>query len=173
MDSVALLAVATSVGIFATTIQTQDFRDCDGDRRIGRQTLPMVIPLLSRYTLLPILLAWSIGLSVLWNLSAPVAGAFLGLALFVALRFITMRDVKSDQVSYYIYNVCFASPILARNASADVLNFFWQDLVVSCTRSSRLLAKLPRFLISITSQYTLVFFFWKMYVTTSLQATNI
>lgn len=131
MDSVALLAVATSVGIFATTIQTQDFRDCDGDRHIGRQTLPIIMPLLSRYTLLPILLAWSIGLSVLWNLSAPIAGAFLGLALLVALRFIMMRDVKSDQVSYHIYNVCFASPILGTHRLT--FSFFLQDLVVSCT----------------------------------------
>ena len=129
MDSVALLAVAISTGIFATTIQTQDFKDCDGDRRIGRQTLPIVLPELARYTLLPILLIWSMGLSVLWNLSAPVAGAFLGLALLVALRYITMRDMRSDQVSFYIYNVCFTSPTLGMNASADL--FIFQDLVVS------------------------------------------
>ena len=69
------------------------------------------------------------GLSVLWNLSAPVAGAFLGLALLVALRYITMRDMRSDQVSFYIYNVCFTSPTLGMNASADL--FIFQDLVVS------------------------------------------
>ena len=123
MDSVALLAVAISAGIFATTIQTQDFKDCDGDRGIGRQTLPIIVPQLARYTLLPILLMWSIGLSVLWNLSVPVAGAFLGLALLVAFRFIMMRDVRSDQVSYYIYNVCFACPIYAMNVPADVFFF--------------------------------------------------
>jgi hypothetical protein len=135
MDSVALLAVAISAGIFATTIQTQDFQDCDGDRRIGRQTLPIIVPQLARYTLLPILSVWSIGLSVLWNLSAPIAGAFLGLALLVALRFITLRDVKSDQVSYYIYNVCFTSPILAGNASADVLSFFFCKIWLSAAHS--------------------------------------
>jgi 1,4-dihydroxy-2-naphthoate octaprenyltransferase len=123
MDSVALLAVAISTGIFATTIQTQDFKDCDGDRRIGRQTLPIVLPELARYTLLPILLIWSMGLSVLWNLSAPVAGAFIGLALLVALRYITMRDLRSDQVSFYIYNVCFTSPTLGMNAPADLFIF--------------------------------------------------
>jgi 4-hydroxybenzoate polyprenyltransferase len=105
MDPVAMLAVVISTGIFATTIQTQDFKDYDGDRRIGRQTLPIALPLLARYTLLPILLTWSIGLSVLWDLSALSAVLFLGLALLVALRFIMMRDMRSDQVSFYIYNV--------------------------------------------------------------------
>jgi len=105
MDSVGMLAVAISTGIFATTIQTQDFKDCDGDRRIGRQTLPIVLPQLARYSLLPILLTWSMALSVIWDLSALVAVPFLGLALLVALRFITMRDMRSDQVSFYIYNI--------------------------------------------------------------------
>lgn len=93
--------------MFATTIQTQDFKDYDGDCRIGRQTLPILFPEIARYTVLPTLLVWSIGLSSLWQVGAAIAMPFVGLALFIGMRFIIKRDVPADQVSFYIYNVSF------------------------------------------------------------------
>lgn len=100
-----MLAIAINASMFATTIQTQDFKDCDGDCRIGRQTLPILFPEIARFTVLPTLLAWSISLTSLWKVEATVGLPFAGLALFIGMRFIMKRDVPADQTSFYIYNV--------------------------------------------------------------------
>lgn len=101
-----MLSIALSAGIFATTIQTQDFKDIEGDRLIGRQTLPINLPWIARFTVLPILLAWSIGLSFVWRIGFEVSVPFVGLAALIGVRFIVKRDVASDKISfYYLYNV--------------------------------------------------------------------
>lgn len=94
-----------SAGIFATTIQAQDFKDTEGDRLVGRRTLPIVAPTIARPTLLLALSLWSIGLSSLWELSTTVSIAFNMLALAVGGRFLTLNSIKADQHSFYLYNV--------------------------------------------------------------------
>ena len=101
----ALLAICISAGIFATTIQTQDFKDTEGDRAIGRQTIPIVFPNVGRYTVLAPLLAWSVGLSVVWQLDVLTATAFTLLAVFIGFRYLHFVTVHADQVSFYWYNV--------------------------------------------------------------------
>ena len=105
VDHIALLSIVIGTGVFATTIQTQDFKDVEGDRLIGRQTLPIVWPEVARHTVLPLMLAWSICLSIMWDIGAEVAVPFIGLAVFVGLRFFVKRDIPADQLSFYLYNV--------------------------------------------------------------------
>ncbi|KAH8110328.1 UbiA prenyltransferase family-domain-containing protein [Phellopilus nigrolimitatus] len=105
LDTTALLAIACSMGIFATTIQAQDFEDEPGDRAVGRQTLPIVAPSLARPTLLLAILAWSIGLSFLWELSLAYSAAFVALGTIVGLRFVLWGGVEVDHRSFILYNV--------------------------------------------------------------------
>ena len=105
LDNISWLSVLCSAGIFATTIQAQDFKDTEGDRLVGRKTLPLVAPTIARPTLLLALMTWSVGLSALWRLSTEVALAFNILALAVGGRYVAFNTIKADQHSFYLYNV--------------------------------------------------------------------
>ncbi|KAF9468341.1 UbiA prenyltransferase family [Collybia nuda] len=105
LTDTGILAVCISFGIFATTIQVQDFQDVQGDQKINRQTLPILFPAGSRYTPLVTILTWSVGLSFVWHLPTAVAAVFVALALFVGMRFLFRRTRYDDQISYYWYNV--------------------------------------------------------------------
>ncbi|KAI5120552.1 hypothetical protein M0805_000280 [Coniferiporia weirii] len=105
LDSISATSILCSAGIFASTIQAQDFKDIVGDRLVGRKTLPIVAPTISRPTLLLGLLAWSVGLSSIWCLSTVVALAFNTLALLVGIRFMVFDTIRADQRSFYLYNV--------------------------------------------------------------------
>jgi hypothetical protein len=51
------------------------------------------------------MLAWSVGLSLLWDVRIEVALPFIGLAALTGLRFFAKRDTTADQVLFYLYNV--------------------------------------------------------------------
>jgi 4-hydroxybenzoate polyprenyltransferase len=105
IDPIAKLAIVLSGGIFATTIHAQDFKDIEGDRKIGRRTIPIVLPVFSRVTVIIPMVLWSFGLGRVWDLGAEVAAPFVALALVVGGRFLLFRSVAEDQVSFYLYNV--------------------------------------------------------------------
>jgi hypothetical protein len=105
INTVAVLAVCISGGIFATTIHAQDFRDVEGDRLIGRQTLPIVFPNIAKYTVIGPLIIWSIALSYIWQLDLAFACIFCYLAFFVGFCFLNAQTVKDKQVAYDWYNV--------------------------------------------------------------------
>ena len=106
----AILAVCISAGIFATTIHTQDFKDTEGDSKIGRQTIPIVYPKFARWTVITPMLAWSIGLSFVWELDIITGGIFSLLAVFIGLRYLFVKaTIWDDQLSFYWYNVSTAS----------------------------------------------------------------
>jgi len=105
MDAVACLSVALSTAVFATTIHTQDFKDEEGDRLIGRVTLPIVFPKAGRASVLPILVMWSIALSFVWQLTWVGTILFASFALFIGLRFYFLRNTGADQTSFLLYNV--------------------------------------------------------------------
>ncbi|KAJ7152978.1 UbiA prenyltransferase family-domain-containing protein [Mycena filopes] len=105
LDGVGLLSIAISAGIFATTIHAQDFKDTEGDRAIGRRTIPIVLPAIARYTVIVPLTMWSAGLAVVWKLGLVEAIAFISLALSVGIRYLSSCTVYDDQVSFYWYNV--------------------------------------------------------------------
>lgn len=101
----ALLCVAISAAVFTTTVHAQDFKDVDGDRLVGRVTLPMVFPRLSRNTMIVGMLAWSLALANVWELDVLTASVFLALGATVGIRFLLFESVPEDQTSYLLYNV--------------------------------------------------------------------
>jgi len=105
LDGIGFMSICASAGIFATTIQAQDFKDTIGDKLIGRQTLPIVAPGLARPTLMLALSAWSVGLSILWHMDAFTTLAFNVLALAVGGRYMALKSIAADQKSFYLYNV--------------------------------------------------------------------
>ncbi|EMD36300.1 hypothetical protein CERSUDRAFT_52075, partial [Gelatoporia subvermispora B] len=107
-SNTAILATCVSAGIFATTIQTQDFKDVHGDRMIGRRTLPIIHPSIARHTVLVGLCMWSLILAFIWGLEMNAQLVFHGLSMFVSYRFFMYRTLAEDQISFYWYNV---SPI--------------------------------------------------------------
>ncbi|EMD36321.1 hypothetical protein CERSUDRAFT_65984 [Gelatoporia subvermispora B] len=105
LDRTAVLSICISAGIFATTIQTQDFKDVHGDRIVGRRTLPIVWPSVARYTVLVGLCLWSLILASIWDLSIDAQIVSHGLSIFVSYRFMTYKGIHEDQISFYWYNV--------------------------------------------------------------------
>jgi len=105
LDNVGILAVLLSVVIYATTIQTSDFQDCEGDRLVGRKTMPLTMPTLARPFVFVAMTGWSIILSYLWQLAHLQAAIFSGMGLYVGLRFLTLKSVKEDKVSFNWYNL--------------------------------------------------------------------
>jgi 4-hydroxybenzoate polyprenyltransferase len=105
LNPVAFMSVCASAGIFLTTIQAQDFKDTEGDKLIGRRTLPIVAPTIARPTLLLALMTWSIGLTFFWQTNAAASMAINALALIVGGRYVAFNSIREDQVSFYLYNV--------------------------------------------------------------------
>ncbi|KAI0629571.1 UbiA prenyltransferase family-domain-containing protein [Trametes polyzona] len=131
LDAIALGSVLASAGIFATTIHTQDFKDVEGDRAIGRQTIPIVFPSAARYTVLFPLLAWSLGLSVLWGLSGVLGALFTTLGTYVGVLYLRGQTIHEYQVAFYWYNRVFLLRVMAMADGSDVLSQLW----LSCAHS--------------------------------------
>ncbi|KAI0753485.1 UbiA prenyltransferase family [Daedaleopsis nitida] len=104
LDGVALCSIAASAGIFATTIQAQDFKDVDGDRAIGRRTIPIVFRTQAKWTVIVPLVLWSVGLSALWSVDFASCFALVVLAMFVGLQYMSGKGRKEYQVAFYWYN---------------------------------------------------------------------
>ncbi|EIW54169.1 uncharacterized protein TRAVEDRAFT_132197 [Trametes versicolor FP-101664 SS1] len=117
LDGIALCSVLASTGIFATTIHTQDFKDVDGDRAIGRQTIPIVFGAAARWTVIVPLVLWSVGLSVFWGLSIVAGAAVTALSVYVGVLYLKGKTIHEYQVAFYWYNVRAVSPIVFRDES--------------------------------------------------------
>lgn len=99
------MSVLASAGVVASTIHALDFKDTEGDRQVGRKTLPILYPTAARPSLMFILMIWSAELSALWGLGITASIAFNALALILGTRFVTLTSVESDQRSSYMYTV--------------------------------------------------------------------
>ncbi|KAF8905771.1 UbiA prenyltransferase family [Gymnopilus junonius] len=108
LDFTGALSIFIISAILATTIQAQDFQDVDGDKSVGRSTLPIAFPNLSRYTLLITLLLWSAYLTCIWEIGGIGSIGFTCLAMVVGLRYYLLRTTKDDEVSYFMYNIWLA-----------------------------------------------------------------
>ncbi|KAI0070730.1 hypothetical protein K474DRAFT_1713083 [Panus rudis PR-1116 ss-1] len=108
LDRTSLLALCLSIAIHVTTLHAQDFKDVAGDQRIGRCTLPIIAPEFSRYTMICGLTAWSVALGCVWGLRHWLHVLLVILGIFTGYRFVSMREIGDDQVSYYWYNLWLA-----------------------------------------------------------------
>ncbi|KAJ7756410.1 UbiA prenyltransferase family-domain-containing protein [Mycena maculata] len=104
-DIVAARAILLSIGIYATTTHTQDFKDIEGDSKFNRSTVPLAHPRVARPSVLVGLMAWSSFLPYVWELNAVTTMAMFILAAFVGVRFCTKDGRRNDQISFYWYNV--------------------------------------------------------------------
>ncbi|EGO00410.1 hypothetical protein SERLA73DRAFT_52644 [Serpula lacrymans var. lacrymans S7.3] len=105
VDNVGVLAIILSAMILATTIHSQDFKDEEGDRLIGRQTLAIASPVVGRSIILVLLPIWSISLCKIWHVDFACSLAFLALSLIVGTRFMLATTVQADKMAYLLYNV--------------------------------------------------------------------
>ncbi|KAI5825149.1 hypothetical protein K523DRAFT_313968 [Schizophyllum commune Tattone D] len=103
-SSTALLLLCSGL-VILTTVHAQDFADIEGDRALGRMTLPIRFPGLSRagvYIGVPL---WSFFLAYAWGMLRWYRVAFQVLGLVVAWRYYAFQTVEGDRRSYVLYNV--------------------------------------------------------------------
>lgn len=105
LDQTGVLSVLLSVAILSTTYQTADFKDCEGDRLIGRKTLPLTRPHIARPSVFVALATWSVAVSCVWELGPAITVSFCCLGFFAGKRFITFEGRREDQISFYWYNL--------------------------------------------------------------------
>jgi 4-hydroxybenzoate polyprenyltransferase len=98
-------ALIGSALIVLTTIHAQDFQDIPGDLLQNRRTLPIVAPYISRLSLLCFLLLWSFIISAISAKELGEAVFLIGSGIAVGARFLFLKDVQEDRVSYFLYNV--------------------------------------------------------------------
>jgi len=108
LEPVAMIAVALSVVIFATTLHCQDFKDEEGDRLIGRKTLPIVFPALARTSVMVGLPLWSVCLTCLWKIDVICSVAFVAYAGLVGMRFMMFQGAQADRMSCKLYSLWFS-----------------------------------------------------------------
>ncbi|KAF6752357.1 UbiA prenyltransferase family-domain-containing protein [Ephemerocybe angulata] len=98
--------------VISTTIHAQDFQDVEGDREVGRNTIPMMLPNISRISMPILLPLWS---AIVISLSHPpswLAAVYLGLSILVSFRFLCLREVKNDEWTYVLYNAWLSLTIV-------------------------------------------------------------
>ncbi|KAJ3011668.1 hypothetical protein NUW54_g2096 [Trametes sanguinea] len=105
LDSISTKACCISGALIFTTIQAQDFADVEGDKLLGRVTIPIWAPEGSRVGTLLLMCAWSLFLPWFWGVGASAGMAFVALGAFVGLRYYLLRTTESDKRSYVLYNV--------------------------------------------------------------------
>ncbi|RXW25100.1 hypothetical protein EST38_g731 [Candolleomyces aberdarensis] len=91
--------------VIATTVHAQDFQDVEGDRAIGRNTVPMMFPVSSRFLLLFLLPLWTTFIAVLSSPPIWLGAMYYGLSLVVAVRCILYRSPKDDAWTNLFYSM--------------------------------------------------------------------
>ncbi|KAJ2918807.1 hypothetical protein MD484_g1610, partial [Candolleomyces efflorescens] len=90
--------------VIATTVHAQDFQDVVGDREIGRNTVPMMFPVLSRVVLLFLVPLWTALIVVFSGPPMWLGALYYGLSLVVAVRCILYRNPKDDAWTNFFYS---------------------------------------------------------------------
>lgn len=112
-----------SAGAYGTTYQATDFKDIEGDRILGRNTIPIAAPVLARPTLLVLMCVWSIFLSTVWELGALATLTLNALGFVVGARFMLCRSVAEDKQSCLLYNVSYCSSCSLRDPDTKAMIF--------------------------------------------------
>ncbi|KAJ7210879.1 UbiA prenyltransferase family-domain-containing protein [Mycena pura] len=108
--------------LFGLVASVQDIRDMEGDRAVGRRTLPLVLGARFRGAMAALIcaappVAWTVRFYDSKNAFVPPCGALLTLAmLYMAYRVLRGRSAAYDHGTYmlltYIYCGCVAVPML-------------------------------------------------------------
>ncbi|KAL2273703.1 hypothetical protein FJTKL_04157 [Diaporthe vaccinii] len=101
--------------LILTTIHTQDFRDFEGDKARGRNTLPLAMGEgLTRVVMSSFIVFWSFACPAYWECS--VLGYLLPglIGITTACRFLLCtKDRKADRVSFNFYSMLWLPAIYA------------------------------------------------------------
>ena len=97
-----------AAAIYGTTFHSQDFKDVAGDIAVGRRTLPMVHPTLSRFAYLLIAVLWSLAIALMYDVSGVsflIASIPVALACLTGMRFVFLSSVEADRLSFVLHGV--------------------------------------------------------------------
>lgn len=104
LTPLASLGICISGLVYLTTFHAQDFKDIHGDILVGRSTLPILWPDIARISMFIGMMAWSVILSLFWQLDLATSVAFAVMGSFTGYRFTKRTKVVEDQISFYWYN---------------------------------------------------------------------
>ncbi|KAG2130892.1 UbiA prenyltransferase family-domain-containing protein [Suillus clintonianus] len=122
LDKTSMTALLCSALVILVTIHVQDFQDVDGDRMIGRRTLPIVAPEGSRIYVLCMLPLVSFALASFWSLGPLCSVLFILMGIVVGIRCFLVRDEIGDRSNYWMYNIwLMGAHLLPANARFCVL----------------------------------------------------
>lgn len=92
--------------IVATGVQTMDMYDQEGDKTVGRSTLPLSIgDSAARWSIVLTTLAWSAACLWYWNAGPSSCAAVMTGGVLVAYRSLSKRNAKSDRNTAKVWNL--------------------------------------------------------------------
>ncbi|KAM3547215.1 hypothetical protein MY1884_009662 [Beauveria asiatica] len=105
-----------------STVQIQDFRDQEGDRARGRQTLPLTMgDARARYVTALLIAFWSLAIPAYWNEDLLTTGNISPLVTggLVVIRLLSKRSVQADRLTYAYFCLfwlpsLYAAPVLGK-----------------------------------------------------------
>ncbi|KAI1323418.1 hypothetical protein F5Y16DRAFT_383763 [Xylariaceae sp. FL0255] len=119
-DSILLQWLGVIAAIVATTVHTQDMYDQEGDALRGRLTVPIAIgDFRARWTIALWMVIWGLACPYFWGLGYVPRVLSCGLAMTVAFRTLTFRNVASDKKTFVIWvvwkSLIYTLPMWKRN----------------------------------------------------------
>ena len=105
--------------IVATSCHLQDLPDKAGDSLRGRRTMPLVLgDALTRWTAAVAVVFWSWIGPMFWQLGVFSHTLSMGIGAVVIFRTLTMRAVRADKITFYVWNlwmvVFYLMPLIKR-----------------------------------------------------------
>lgn len=115
------------LGIITSTMQVQDLRDQEGDKSVGRRTMPLVFgDTAARWSIIGAMVAWSCVCCSFWTVRWQVWVTEGLLTGAVVLRLLWMRDPVADAVSYKLWGLWLSSLyVLPLCYDSSVLRQLW------------------------------------------------
>ena len=86
-------------------VSSQDCKDADSDRAIGRQKTPMVLGHAAKYTVIAPFCMWSAGLSLFWDLDNVTAVVLRALTVYVGAPYLRAETLYECQLAFKRYKV--------------------------------------------------------------------
>ena len=105
LSSNSVKAIIVNTLLYATTNYSQDFKDVIGDARVGRRTVPIAFPAIARVLLMPLLICWSIGLALVWQLGLSLSVPFIAYATAIGCRYLVCKGEVQDKKSAQLFVV--------------------------------------------------------------------
>ena len=92
--------------VIATSCHLQDLPDKAGDALRGRRTMPLVLgDSLARWIAAAAVALWSYVCPAFWQLGRLSHAVCLSAGVTIIFRTLTMRTVRADQITFYVWNL--------------------------------------------------------------------